>query len=98
MPEEREKAFVGDCYRLYEKEGFNKKFWSNGGDFKQYHGKAFSVIGRTPIYDGNNRGADLECLPMWQIRFEDGTEISAYPDEVIPSEMKDAGCPTKYFA
>ena len=30
---------------------------------------------------------------MWNIRFEDGFVASAYPDEIVPSEMRDNGCP-----
>lgn len=92
MSEEIEKEFVSDCFDAYEKEGFTKKFWSQGGDYKSLHGKSFEVIGRVPIYDGKNNGADLECLPMWFIKFEDGFEMAAYPDEIIPSEMRDNGC------
>ena len=97
MSEEREKEFVSDCFDLYEKEGFNKVFWSQGGDYKQYHGKSFDVIGRVPIYDGKNDGADLECLPMWNIQFEDGLVVSAYADEIVTREMKDNGCPEEYI-
>ena len=34
----------------------------------------------------------MECLPAWRIQFKDGTVIDAYPDEIIPSEMRDDGC------
>lgn len=85
MTEEREKDFVEDCYDLYEREGFARKFWSVFENVSEYQGKLFSVVGRT-------KSADLECLPMWQIRFSNGEEISAYPDEIIPSEMKAQGC------
>jgi len=92
MSEEREKEFVSDCFDAYEKEGFAKKFWSQGGDYRHLHGKHFEVIERVPIYDGENNGADLERLPMWFIKFENGFEMAAYPDEIIPSEMRDNGC------
>ena len=51
--------------------------------YKEYHGKKFTVIGRSTEDD-----TDLTCLPMWKIRFEDGTETAAYPEEIIPSEIK----------
>lgn len=98
MDEKEEKEFVNDCFELYEKEGFANTFWSQDSDYRMYQGKAFIVVGRTPIYDGKNDGADLTCLPMWDIRFEDGTGISAFPDEVIRSEMRNNGCPKKYLA
>ena len=93
MGKERERNFVKDCFEAYEEEGFSKKFWSQGGDYKQYHGKNFSVIGRVTEKD-----VDFECLPMWEIRFDDEFEIFAYPDEIIPSEMKDNGCPENYLS
>lgn len=97
MTEEQEKAFVEDLFTAYENEGFAPVFWSQDSYYMRYAGKPFKVLGRTPLYDGGRAGADLECLPMWEIRFEDGTEISAYPDEIIPSEMRDNGCPEEYL-
>lgn len=97
MTEDREKEFVNDCFDLYEKERFNKLFWSHSDDYKAYHGKSFEVFGRVPIYDGKNEGADLECLPMWNIRFEDGLVMAAFPDEIVTREMKDNGCPEEYI-
>lgn len=34
MTEEREREFVNDCFELYEKEGFSRKYWSSGGEYK----------------------------------------------------------------
>ena len=82
-----ERNFVNQCFILYENDGFAKVFWSQGGDYKQYYEKPFIVIGRLTEKD-----ADLECLPMWKIKFEDGEEIHAYPDEIIPREMRENGC------
>lgn len=94
MTRERELAFVEDCFTCYEGEGFAKNFWSQGSDYKEYIGKPFTVIGRVPEHDDQHKdGADLECLPMWKIRFDDGKEIDAYPDEIIVREMIDNGCP-----
>lgn len=92
MTKEREREFVNDCFAAYEKEGFSKKFWSQGGDYKILHGKHFEVLGRV-----TEEEADLKCLPMWNIRFDSGFETSAWPDEIIPSEMKANGCPKKYL-
>lgn len=94
MTVERERAFVTDCFECYEQEGFAPKFWSSGGDYKEYVGKPFEVVGRVPEYDDQHKeGAELEYLPMWRIRFENETEIAAYPDEIIVREMIDNGCP-----
>lgn len=88
MSEKREEKFVNDCFDCYEQEGFSKKFWSQGGDYGEKIGQSFKVLGRTTTED-----ADLSCLPMWNIEFADGTIIVAYPDEIIPREMKNNGCP-----
>lgn len=85
--EEQEKEFVSDCYMLYEKEGFSKVFWSQSSDLKEYVNKPFKVLGHSTEED-----TDLCCMPMWNIQFEDGHTTSAYPDEIIPREMKRNGC------
>lgn len=33
-------------------------------------------------------GADLECLPMWNIQFENGDTMAAYPEEICLAERK----------
>lgn len=97
MSIEREKEFVKDCFDLYEQEGFAKTFWSQGGDFPRQKGKKFTVVSRVGVYPEDTDGADLECLPMWKIRFEDNFEMAAYPDEVIPSQMIANGCPKLFI-
>lgn len=92
MIRERRLEFINDCFDCYEQEGFSKKFWSPYGDKKSYIGKRFTVVRR---YDSAN--CDLDCLPMWDIKFSDGTVFGAYPEEIIPSEMRENGCPFKEF-
>ena len=87
MSEEREKAYVNDCFDCYEHEGFSKKFWSPFGDYKERIGQHFTVVVRCSTKD-----SDLSALPMWNIKFSDGIIIGAYPEEIIPSEMKENGC------
>ena len=86
MDEKRELEFVKDCFECYEQDGFAKKFWSPFGDHKEWFGESFEVIGRCSTKD-----SDLSSLPMWNIKFEDGTVFGAYPEEIIPSEMKANG-------
>lgn len=88
MSEESEMLFVNDCFECFEKEGFAKKFWSPFGDDKERIGQSFKVVGRCSTKD-----SDLSSLPMWNIKFSDGTVIGAYPEEIIPREMKENGCP-----
>lgn len=99
MTEEQEREYVEDLFAAYEQENnFSKVFWSQGGDYPQYIGKPFTLVGRTPVYDEKIQGSvELECLPMWQIRFEDGFIMSAYPDEIILPVMEDNGCPKEYL-
>lgn len=84
---EEEKQYIKDCFSLYEKEGFARFFWSQDDDYKEYINKSFEVINRCSEQD-----VDLCCLPMWNIKFENGAEIAAYPEEIIPSEMIKNGC------
>ncbi len=94
MSEEQLKEYVTDYFDCYEAEGFSKLFWSQGGEYPEYQGKSFEVIGRAPTCDeGHPDGIELSCQPMWTIRFEDGHEMPAYPDEIIPSVMHSSGCP-----
>lgn len=87
MSEQEELSFVEDCFSCYENEGFSKKFWSPFSDYANRIGQNFNVVGRctTALHH-------ISKLPMWDIKFEDGTIISAYPEEIIPREMKGNGC------
>lgn len=90
MSEEREQEFINDCFSCYENEGFSKKFWSPFEDHRAREGQSFKVLGRCTTED-----QDLCTLPMWNIQFDDGTIIGAYPEEIIPSEMRGNGCTLK---
>ena len=87
MPDEMEKAFVKDCFDCYEQEGFAKKFWTSHSDYAERIGQSFKVIGRCSTED-----SDLSVLPMWNIEFPDSVVIGAYPEEIIPREMRYNGC------
>ena len=82
MDKKRETEFVNDCFECYEQEGFSEKFWSPFDDYKDQLGKNFEVIERC-----STKNSDLSSLPMWKIRFADGTVIGAYPEEIILTEM-----------
>lgn len=88
MLKEEEQEFVNACFEAYETEGFAEKFWSPYESMKYYCGKPFVVIGRCTEKD-----YDLECLPAWRIEFEWQECITAYPEEIILSEMKANGFP-----
>lgn len=86
MSTQREREFVNHCFDLYEKEGFAEKFWTPYEGEAEHIGKKFKVLGRCP-----EERNDLEVLPLWDIEFEDGTQLTAYPEEIIPSEIKANG-------
>lgn len=87
MIEEREKQFVDDCFSCYEKEGFSKKFWTPYDQFRGRIGQSVEVMGRCTTDD-----QDLCTLPAWKVKFDDGTIIGVYPEEIIVSEMRQNGC------
>lgn len=87
MSVEMEEAFVRDCFNYYEQEGFAKKFWTPHSDYANRIGQSFKVVGRCSTED-----SDLSVLPMWDIEFSDGSIIGAYPEEIIPREMRHNGC------
>ena len=93
MTEEEEKIFVNYWFNKYESEGFAKVFCSpyefTDKEPTKYNGKKFEVVGRVKPLDEDEHGADLECLPMWNIKFEDGYTMATYPEEIITSEIKD---------
>ena len=87
LSKEREKEWVNFCFEAYESDGFKKTFETPYTDKNKYIGKKFKVVSRVPnIEDDFDNGADLECLPMWNIEFEDGEMINAYPEEICLSE------------
>ncbi len=92
-PEKREqmslkrlREFVADCFDCYEQEGFVKTFWSPFEEQTEHIGKTFVVKRRTPEEEFL-----LEHLPAWDIELEDGTCVTAFPEEIILSEMKANG-------
>ena len=90
MTESEEKNFVNDCFELYEHIGFADTFGTPYTGEKKYLGMKFTVLGRVKeITEDKENGADLECLPMWYIQFENGDKIAAYPEEICLYERKD---------
>lgn len=88
MSKDEEREFVNACFEAYETEGFAEKFWSPYESLEDYIGKPFKVVKRC-----TEENYDLECLPAWRIEFEWEEGIDAFPEEIIPSEMKANGCP-----
>lgn len=78
-----ERQFVLDCFETYEYIGFAETFESPYPDYRHLTGLPFTVLRRTTEVD-----IDLECLPMWRIRFENGEEHNAFPEEICLAERK----------
>ena len=88
---EEERAFVKDCFDTYEYIGFAKTFGFPYAENANLIGKKFTVLSRVKELLEDKDGVDLECLPMWNIRLEDGTEMPAYPEEICLAERKSKG-------
>jgi hypothetical protein len=85
MDEQREREFLEDLFETYETVGFSEKFWTPFDLFERdnsYIGKPFKVIGRCKEPE-----FDLESLPAWEIEFEDGYKMQAYPEEIYLNDM-----------
>lgn len=85
--EEEERSFVNDCFDTYEHIGFADAFGTPYTGEKKYEGMRFTVLGRVKeIAEDKENGADLECLPMWNIQLENGDIMAAYPEEICLAE------------
>lgn len=85
---EEEKAFVNDCFDTYEHIGFADTFGTSYDGERKYVGMKFTVLDRVKDIREDESGADLECLPMWNIQFENGDLMAAYPEEICLAERK----------
>jgi hypothetical protein len=84
MTKDQEREFVSQWYKNYEQGGFTKTFFSPYSEYENRIGQRFSVVRRL-----SEEEADLECLPMWEIMFEDGEKICVYPEEITNIEFKE---------
>lgn len=83
--------WVDFCFEAYEADGFRPTYHAVYSDYWKYDFMRFEVLGRVPSRDTDpQNGVDLEVLPMWYIRFEDGTETMAYPEEICLSETSNS--------
>lgn len=85
---EEEQSFVNDSFETYEHIGFAETFGTPYTGEKHLVGKKFTVLSRVKELSKDSNGADLKSLPMWNIRFEDGFEMAAYPEEICLAERK----------
>ena len=76
------KEFLCDSFEMYEKQGFAPLFHTPYTENESRIGERFKVLRRADTND-----CDVECLPMWQIEFNDGQKIFAYPEEIFQDEQ-----------
>ncbi len=58
---------------------FRDTFTTPFDQYSERKGQPFEVVGKITEPDADH---DFEVLPMYRIRFADGVEIEAWPDEV----------------
>ena len=87
MDFETEIEFVKDCFDAYEQGGFTDTYRDVHGQSPKHDGKPFKVVRRLEY---STSECDLECLPMWEVEFEDGFVMDCYPEEITIDERKEA--------
>lgn len=85
LNEDKLREFKEDCFNLYEQTGFleifNSPYDDIGGGLHEHNGMRFEVIRRA-----TEKECDLEAMPLWFIRFENGDEAYCYPEEIAVIE------------
>lgn len=90
LSDEQLQQFKQDCFEMYEHDGFLDTFNSPYDDQGEHNGMKFKVIRRATEYN-NETGegeVDLESMPAWVIRFENGDEACCYPEEICKAEKR----------
>lgn len=82
MTVEEERMFVEYWFNNYEETGFLEKFHQVYDETDDFNNKPFKVLSRCKEGEWN-----LECLPAWNIKFENGDTLEAYPEEICKLEQ-----------
>ena len=77
-------AFKQDCFELYEENGFLNTFQSPYEEHKDKIGMKFEVVRRATIDN-----IDIENLPIWLVKFENGDFVYCYPEEITKLGYKE---------
>ena len=86
LTDEQEKEFIKDCFSMYEESGFATHYHSMYDDSLIHDGKRFVVTSRCSVEKAD---CEQHQLPMWNIKFEDGTDFLAFPEEICKIEQKE---------
>ena len=73
--------FIEDSFNLYEHYGFLEEFKTPYEELKDKVGLKFEVVKRATTDD-----FDLECLPAWLVKFENGETAHCFPEEITKLE------------
>lgn len=84
MSFEEELFYRMDAFDMYETEGFKDTFNTPYEECSEYNGQKYEIVRRASYVNGD---CDMECLPQWIIKFEDGKEVNAYPEEISLIEV-----------
>ena len=84
LPDDKFREFKEDCFNFYEQTGFLELFDSPYDEYGEHNGMRFEVIRRA-----TEEECDLEAMPLWFIRFENGDEAYCYPEEIALAEHED---------
>lgn len=81
LSEEKFVEFKNDCFDFYEEAGFVEKFDSPYDDEGEHNGMKFNVLRRATTEE-----CDIEAMPLWFVRFENGDTSYCYPEEICRVE------------
>lgn len=81
---EDELSYRQDAFNMYETEGFTDTFETPYEECSEYNGQKYEIVRRANHEIGD---CDMEGLPQWIIKFEDGKEVNAYPEEICKLEV-----------
>ena len=82
MTVEEERAFVNYWFDQYEETGFLDKFHQVYDETEKFNGKPFKVLSRCKEGEW-----ELGFLPAWNIEFENGDTLEAFPEEICKLEQ-----------
>lgn len=81
---EDELSYRQDAFDMYETEGFTDTFETPYEECSEYNGQKYELVRRASYVNGD---CDMECLPQWIIKFADGKEVNAYPEDICKLEV-----------
>ena len=87
LSEDQYRLFIQECFKAYEKIGFENTFSTPWSDLEYLDGMSFTIDHRVPEYkDDPVNGSDLECMPAWYATFANGEKHMVFPEEVCIAE------------